>query len=119
MRYIRYAILVPLAVFTIVVALANRQLVELNTLPEGLQTWPFAELLTYSITMPLFFVFFGGIALGLILGQVFEYLREHKIRRESREKTKKMRRLERDLKKTQSERDKDKDEVLAILDQAS
>ncbi len=119
MRYIRYAILIALALFTITIALANRQMVELNTLPSGLQTLPFADWVTYTFSVPLFFVFFGGIAMGLVLGQLIEYIREYKIRKDSKNKSKQLRKMERELKKTQTERDKDKDEVLAILDQAS
>lgn len=119
MRYIRYAVYAVIAVFLIVIALANRQMVELHSLPASLQQAPGAEALTYSISLPLFLVFFGGIALGLVLGYGIEYLREHKHRAEASRKGAEVRKLERTLKKTQDERDKDKDEVLALLDQAS
>ncbi|QFS82117.1 hypothetical protein FIU97_04935 [Roseivivax sp. THAF40] len=116
MRYIRYAFLAAVAIILISVALANRGLVTLQLLPNDL-----ADLLGLQreISLPLFLVIFGGIVVGLILGFVWEWLREHKHRAEAARKDREVKRLERELKRTQTERDKDKDEVLAILDQAS
>lgn len=123
MRYIRYAFWAVLAIVLVTLALANRQMVTLNTLPEGLASMlnalPFGGNLSFSIDMPLFLVIFIGIALGLLIGFVFEYLREMKIRGEASRSKSEVRRLERELKRTKAERDKDKDEVLAILDEAS
>lgn len=119
MRYIRYAILAVLTVIAVTFALANTQTVEINTLPEGLLQFPGAEMFSYKIEVRLFFVFFAFLAAGFFIGDVFEYLREHKDRKAARKQGKHVRRLQRELKKTQTERDKDKDEVLAILDQAS
>lgn len=116
MRYIRYAFLAIVAIVLISVALANRGLVTLQLLPNDI-----ADLLGLqrTISLPLFIVIFGGIVVGLILGFVWEWLREHKHRAEAARKDREVKRLERELKRTQTERDKDKDEVLAILDQAS
>ncbi|SIS69676.1 Protein of unknown function [Roseivivax lentus] len=116
MRYIRYAFLAAVAIVLIAVALANRGMVTLQLLPTDL-----SELLGLqrTLSLPLFLVIFGGIVVGLVLGFVWEWLREHKHRAEAAQKDREVKRLERELKRTQSERDKDKDEVLAILDQAS
>ena len=116
MRYIRYAFLAAVAIVLIAVALANRGLVTLQLLPTDV-----AALLgvQQTISLPLFIVIFGGIVAGLVLGFVWEWLREHKHRAEAARKDREVKRLERELKRTQTERDKDKDEVLAILDQAS
>ncbi|EPX79693.1 lipopolysaccharide assembly protein LapA domain-containing protein [Salipiger mucosus] len=116
MRYIRYVFLGVLAVLLIAVALANRNMVTLSLLPEEM-----AALLQFqwSVSVPLFIVFFGGILVGLMIGFVWEWLREHKHRAEARARKAEARRLERELKRTQAERDKDKDEVLAILDQSA
>ena len=119
MRYIRYAFYAALAVILVTLALGNRQMVVLNTLPEGLRGFPGAGLVDFSIELPLFLVIFIGILMGLVIGYVAEYLREHKHRVEAARKGGEVRKLERELKKTQAERDKDKDEVLALLDQAS
>ncbi|MBE9639127.1 lipopolysaccharide assembly protein LapA domain-containing protein [Salipiger mangrovisoli] len=116
MKYIRYAFWAALAVVLICVSLANRGPVTLNLLPADL-----AELLNfqYSATVPVFIVILGGIIAGLLIGFVWEWLREHKHRAVAAQRKTEVRRLERQLKKTQDERDKDKDEVLAILDQSA
>jgi putative membrane protein len=119
MRYIRYAFLAALAVVLITLALANRGAVTLSSLPEGLSTFPGLEWMAISVDVPLFLVIFAGIVAGLLIGFVWEWLREYKFRAEASAKKQEVRKLERQLKRTQAERDKDKDEVLAILDQAS
>ncbi|WP_121630224.1 LapA family protein [Tropicibacter alexandrii] len=119
MRYIRYAFLALLAICLVVVALANRQSVALNSLPDGLATFPGLGPFAVSVELPLFIVIFAGIVAGLLIGFVWEWLREHKYRAEAARKKGEVKKLERELKKTQAERDKDKDEVLAILDQSA
>ena len=116
MRYIRYAFLAALAVVLICVALANRGLVTLQLLPADVSALlGFQE----TISLPLFLVIFGGIAAGLLIGFIWEWLREHKHRAAASENRAEVRKLSRELRKTQAERDKDKDEVLAILDQSA
>ncbi|SFE56478.1 lipopolysaccharide assembly protein LapA domain-containing protein [Roseivivax sediminis] len=114
MRYIRYVFLAALAVVLICVALANRGLVTLQLLPPDV-----AELfgVQYGIDLPLFLVIFAGIVAGLLIGFVWEWLREYKHRAAASRKDAEARRLERELKRTRAERDRGKDEVLAILDQ--
>ena len=119
MRYIRYAFLAILAVLLVIVALANREVVSLSLLPDGLAAMPGLGWLGGSIDLPLFLVIFTGIVAGLLIGFVWEWLREHKHRAEARQKQAEVKSLQRELKRTQAERDKDKDEVLALLDQAS
>ncbi len=119
-RFIRYAIYAAVILVLVTASLANRGNVTLNTMPEGLvQAFPWMTGLSFSIELPLYIVVLGGLVLGFFLGELFEWLREYKYRSEASEKKAEVRKLERQLKKTQAERDKDKDEVLAILDQAS
>ncbi len=119
MRYIRYAFYAALAVVLITVSVANLGTVTLNTLPAGVASLPGLDLVAFSVDLPLFLVILGSIVFGLMIGYVLEWLREHKHRAEASQKTAEVRKLERELKKTKAERDKDKDEVLALLDQAS
>ena len=116
MRYIRYAFLACLAIILVSVALANRGFVTLQLLPADLSI-----LLGMQETMqlPLFLVIFGGIIAGLLIGFFWEWLREHKHRAEAARRQAEVKRLERELRRVKGERDKDKDEVLALLDQAS
>ncbi len=116
MRYIRYAFLAIQAIILVSVALANRGIVTLQLLPADLSI-----LLGMQETMqlPLFIVIFGGIVVGLLIGFVWEWLREHKHRAEAARRQAEVKRLERELRRVKGERDKGKDEVLALMDQAS
>lgn len=116
MRYIRYAFLGSLAVVLVSIAIANRAEVTLKLLPEGLAE--FAGL-NWEITLPLYIIVFGGIIAGLIIGFVWEWLREYKHRREATLKTKEAKRLEREVTRLKGETSESKDEVLALLDKAS
>jgi uncharacterized integral membrane protein len=116
MRYIRYAFLAALGLVLGAMALANRGAVTLQLLPEGI-----AELvgLNREILLPLFVVIFGGIILGLLIGFMWEWLREHKLRAESSRKGSEVKKLEREVRRLKGRAAEGKDEVLALLDEAS
>ena len=116
MRYIRYICIAVFAIALIAVALANRGMVTLNLLPTEVAGM-FA--VAPSIQLPLFVVIFGGIVAGLLIGFVWEWLREHAIRAENARNAREVRRLEREVKRMKSEKHEGQDEVLALLDEAS
>lgn len=114
MRYIRYAFLAALAVCLITVALANRSFVTLKALPTEL-----ANLLGVSATidLPSFVVIFGGVIAGLLIGFLWEWLREAKIRSEASRAKKQVGKLEREVSRLRGEKHEGKDEVLALLEE--
>ncbi|MFY0681085.1 MAG: DUF1049 domain-containing protein [Thalassovita sp.] len=118
MRYIRYAFMASLAIVLVSIALANRGAVTLALLPE-----PLAELtgLSYAIDLPLFLVVFIGIIAGIAIGFLWEWMREHKHRADAARKAREVHTLERELKreKRRANTAEQKDEVLALLDEAS
>ncbi len=116
MRYLRYAFLATLGIVLISVSLANVQSVELKLMPEAL-----SELLGFNLstTLPLFLVVLGGVVAGLVIGFLWEWLREHKHRRDATVKKTEVRKLEREVKKLKKKQNEDQDEVLALLDEAS
>lgn len=116
MRYIRYACIATFAVALIAVALANRGMVMLQLIPTEVAGW-FA--VNPQVELPLFIVIFGGIVAGLLVGFVWEWIREHNQRAEAARQAREMRRLEREVAKLKGEKHEGKDEVLALLDQAS
>ena len=116
MRYIRYAFLASLAVVLVSVALANRGAVTLSLVPEGLVG---IIGLNYTVELPLFIVIFGGIAAGVLIGFGWEWLREHKHRRDASVKSREVRRLEREVTRLKDQKNEGKDEVLALLEDAS
>ncbi|MCG7518642.1 lipopolysaccharide assembly protein LapA domain-containing protein [Ruegeria sp. Ofav3-42] len=116
MRYLRYAFLAVLGIVLVSISLANRQLVELKLMPDAL-----AEMLgvNFATSLPLFVVVLGGVVAGLVIGFLWEWLREHKHRRDASAKTGEVRKLEREVKKLKKKQSEGKDEVLALLDEAS
>ena len=90
----------------------------LRLLPEGL-----ANLARYpaglnSITVPLFIVIFAGIIAGVLLGFVWEWLREHKHRAEAVSQRRENVRLNREFEKMRTSQRGEDDDVLALLEEA-
>ncbi|MGB2202366.1 MAG: lipopolysaccharide assembly protein LapA domain-containing protein [Pseudooceanicola atlanticus] len=113
MKYIRYLFLACLGVALIAVALANRNMVSLKLMPDGLSR---IVGMNQTIDLPLFVVIFGGVVAGLLIGFVWEWLREHKHRVEVNRKAREVGKLEKEVKRLKGEKNKGKDEVLALLD---
>ncbi|MCI2395311.1 LapA family protein [Aliiroseovarius sediminis] len=115
MRYFRYAFLAILAIVLITVALANRAMVTVNLLPQelsGFLGW------SWSLTLPLFVVIFGGVIAGVLLGFVWEWFREHKIRAEAARARKERDKLAREVKTLREPKSRTGDDVLALIDDA-
>ncbi len=114
MKYLRYLVLLLIAVGLISVALANRESVVLHALPPDL-----AQLIgiDWQIRLPLFLVGFAGIVVGVLIGFVWEWLREHKHRAAAAAKAREVRDLRREVARTTPP--EHKDEVLALLDTTS
>ena len=116
MRYIRYASIAVFALALILIALANRNMVQVKVLPDELSG---LAALNPSYEVPLFVVIFGGILLGLVVGLIWEWIREHGERAEAARKARELSALRAEVRRLKGEKRKDKDEVLAILDEAS
>lgn len=119
MRYIKYAFLAVIAIVLVVLAMANGQSVTLNTLPSGLSSVPELAPMAASIEMPLFLVILGGVIAGLLIGFVWEWLREAKYRQEASKKAQEAKAMERELRRVKRKQKPEQDEVLALLDEAS
>jgi lipopolysaccharide assembly protein A len=111
MRYARYLLLVVLGLWLITVALANRDVVTLRLLPPDIQSlagWGAV------VQLPLFMVIFGSIVAGILIGFVWEWLREHKYRSAAATRAREVERLEREVARTAPPAPKD--DVLALLE---
>ena len=113
MRYIKYALIASFAVFLIAVALANRQIVSIQLIPAEVADW-FA--MNPQTQLPLFVIIFGGIIVGLFVGFVWEWIREHKHRAEAAQKRREAAELRREVAEMRNEK-AEGDEVLAILEE--
>jgi uncharacterized integral membrane protein len=100
------------AAILVTVGLANRDLVRLRVLPEALSD---AVGVAPDIDLPLFMVVFLGFALGLLLGLVWEWIREIPERREARATARELQRLRAEVARLGG-RPGERDEVAALLD---
>ena len=93
-RYLRYLFLGTLEVALLTVSLANCAPVVVKALPPDL-----AALLGFDwqLELPLFLVIFGGIILGVLIGFVWEWFREHGYRASASAHSREVARLEREL----------------------
>lgn len=110
MRTIKLILLVVILLAIVVLALANRESVTLNLLPEGM-----AGILPYSVQVPLFVVCLVSIGVGLVLGYLFEWLREHKHRKRAAVRAREARDLSREVDRLKRSTGKQDDDVLALL----
>jgi lipopolysaccharide assembly protein A len=114
-RYLWYLFLALFAIALVTVALANAAPVTLRLLPEAMAGFMG---LSWEITLPLFLVVFGGIAVGLLVGFVWEWWREHRYRSEMRAEKRARQRLEREMAQMRTSSRKG-DDVLALLEDGS
>ncbi|WP_397544285.1 lipopolysaccharide assembly protein LapA domain-containing protein [Roseovarius salis] len=116
MRYVRYASIAVFAAALVLVALANRGIVRVQVLPEEIAH---LAALNPSYEVPLFVVIFGGVLAGLIIGFIWEWIREAGERATAARQRREMERLKSEIRRLKGEKHKGKDEVLALLDEAS
>lgn len=114
MKTIVYAFWAIVGLCLILVGLANRGIVTVRAIPEAL-----AGLfgLSPDIDLPLFVVIFLSVGAGLLIGFLWEWVREHRIRAESRARAREVDALRREVASLRAEKARDDgDEVLALLD---
>ena len=113
MRVLRMLFVAVLAVALLTVALANRQMVSVSLFPGQ-----FGQFLggTWSANMPLFLVILLSLLIGMVLGLIWEWLRESHLRQESNRRAFELQKLEREVGGLRVTHSAPRDEVLAILD---
>lgn len=114
MRYVRLFVLGTLAVVLITIALANRQMLTLRLLPAELEGL-FG--LSWSITLPAFVILVITVLAGVLLGFVWEWVREHRFRAEAQRERRERQKLETKLQKS-GVSDRPGDDVLALLEKS-
>ena len=112
MRYVRYIVLGALAVTMITIALANREPLTIRLLPAPLEAFLG---LGWNITLPAFLILLLAVAFGILLGFVWEWIREHKHRSEAATERRRREKLEETVRREAPAKGSG-DEVLAILD---
>ncbi|HAW47561.1 DUF1049 domain-containing protein [Roseovarius sp. A46] len=115
MRYIRYACIALFALALVLIALANRGMVTLRVLPDELSGF---AALNPTYDLPLFVVIFGGILAGLILGFIWEWIREAGERAAAARQARELASLRAEVARLKKKDTREHDEVLALLDEA-
>ena len=112
-RYLRYLVLGVIGLGLLIVAMANRAPVTVKALPDDLAA---LSGMGWQMDVPLYAVIFGGIVAGLLIGFVWEWVREMKHRSTASKKTREVSRLERELAVLKDSTSTPKDDVLALLE---
>lgn len=115
LRYFRLTFIGLTALILLFLALANRDPVTVRLVPDQM-----AGLigLAGGLQLPLFVVLFCAIALGVLIGFVWEWFREMRIRGHAKSSARKVGQLERELAVLKDSHSiPPQDEVLAILEE--
>ena len=112
MRLIRTLFLFCLATLLFLLSLANNEKVTLYFMPENLSSFLGIKV---ALSIPLFLVFFSGILIGLVIGFLWEWLREYKFRVEANNYQKRLSKAENELSELHARENK-KDDVLTLLE---
>ena len=112
MRFLKTAFWGLVALALVTVGLANRGMVTLRVLPEALGAWLGVS---PDLDMPLFLVILLGVALGLVIGLIWEWLREIPERAHARWAERELARLRAEVARQRAET-APRDDVLATLD---
>lgn len=116
MRYIRYASIATFGLALVLIALANRNMVTLRVLPDELAGF---AALNPTYDLPLFVVIFGAIAFGLIVGFIWEWIREAGERVAAARQARELASLRAEVTRLRGAQTEKQDDVLALLDKAS
>ncbi len=118
MKTIRYTFWAAVGLCLILIGLANRDFVTVRAMPEAL-----GDLLGLSpdIQLPLFVVIFIGVGAGLVIGFLWEWVREHRIRSDARGKSREVESLKREVAQLRGAvaTAQGEDDVLALLEKTS
>jgi hypothetical protein len=115
MRAIRLIFFVVLAIVLILVATANRAPITVGMMPQGIADFTGRD---WTLTMPGFLALFLAMVFGVMIGLIWEWLREAHLRAESKARAQDLARMQREVGDLRRTHAAPKDEVLAILDDA-
>lgn len=110
MRYIRLFLILVLVVVLVTLATSNGQSVDLTLFPSWVP-WIGGT----AITAPLFVFIYGALIAGVILGEIYEYFRSLRLRRQAAKSAKALQKTEAELEKIKQKTGNHDDPVLAML----
>ena len=114
MSYLRYGFAAIVALLFVTIALANRSIVTVKLLPDTLASLTGIDM---SVSLPLFVLLGIAIAIGLLLGFVWEWFREHGYRAEAARLRREHESMRAELKRVETAAPQArKDDVLALVE---
>lgn len=119
MRVIKLFLLFVIAIVLAVMSFANNQTITLNLVPPYFDDFMGVNGMVNGIELPLYVVIFGGVMAGLVLGYIFEWLREHKHRKEAGMGRQSKAELEAQLRKMKAEANAGRDELLVLVEETA
>jgi uncharacterized integral membrane protein len=115
MKTIRYSFWAIVGLCRILIGLANRDAVTVRAMPEAV-----GDLVgvTPDVQLPLFVVIFISVGAGLMIGFLWEWVREHRMRADARGKAREVESLRREVDQLRGAAAgaKSDDDVLALLE---
>ena len=114
-RYLKILFLVIVAVALVLLALANNEPITLHLMPDALAG---ALGVRNEFTTSLFLVVLAALLVGIIVGFIWEWLREYRFRAEAKTQRREAQRLNQEVAQMKGQSTDTQDDVLAILDQA-
>ena len=114
LRILKIVFLALVGICLLTIAIANRGPVTVKLMPDEFAA--FLPGMTSQVTMPLFILVLGAVLLGIVVGFVWEWLRETRHRSEASRKGKEVRQLKREMRNLKGPSEKTGDDVLAQLD---
>lgn len=114
LSYLRYGFLALVVMVLVMIALANRAMVTISLLPEAVAGLAGVD---PKVSLPLFMVLGLALGAGLVLGLIWEWLRERGYRADAARARREAEGLRSELKRAQRVAPQtQKDDVLAVLE---
>ena len=113
MNYLKFLIWTLVGLILILFALSNNQTVEIHVLPDSFGG---SSGLEANYSLPLFVILYAILTLGLILGILFEFLRERKHRVNLKQAHKDIKLLQSEMEKLKSSNLGSDSEILNLID---
>lgn len=115
LRFIKLLFLALVLLALVFLFFANNDPVTLNLMPDVMAN---ALRVPNELTLPLFLVVTGALLIGIVVGFVLEWLREHRFRAEAKTQRREATRLEQEVAAMKGRKGDSQDDVLAILEDA-
>lgn len=115
LRFVKLLFLALVLLALVFLFLANNEPVTLNLMPDVMAN---AMRIQNELTLPLFLVVCGALVVGIVVGFVLEWLREHRFRAEAKTQRREATRLGQEVAAMKGRSSDTQDDVLAILEDA-